>query len=175
MKPGEKGFTLIELLISLAITALIAVAASTVIFQIFRTTDRNNNYMTAVRQVQNASYWLNHDFQMADGITTNTTPPDFLTIRWSEWDAAGTGIYHSANYTFENLSSSIGNLKRTHRSSAGDNDTKLIATGIYFNPDDADNTTRISYQSPVLTVRLTALSENTRETREYEIKCRPNY
>ncbi len=175
MKPGEKGFTLLELLVSVAITGLITVAAGSAMFQIFRGTGSNNDYMTAVRQVQNAGFWISRDAQRADSVNTTANETAFLTIRWTEWVAPNNPVYHSANYTFENLGGGIGTLKRIHKSSSvGTSDQTLIAQYIYYNLADSANTSKASYQSPVLTVQLTALCDKARETREYKIKRRPN-
>ena len=144
MKPGEKGFTLVELLISVAVTALIAVAAGSAIFQIFQSNDRNSDHMTAVRQVQNAGYWISRDAQRAQIVYAGNLTPYFLVVR----------SYLSPTGVSENIT---------------------VASHIYYDPSDADNTSRAIYESPVLTVRLTALSENARETREYRVKRRTNY
>jgi hypothetical protein len=108
-------------------------------------------------------------------IADNLTPPDFLVLNWAEWDDAGDPTYHSITYFFENLTDGLGKLKRSHWSSAGINEQTLVAEYIYYDPDDPDNTSKVSYQSPVLTVQLTALSEEIRETREYRINRRPNF
>ena len=176
MKPGEKGFTYVELLVAITIVALVSGAAAIAIFQIFKGTERNNNYMTAVRQVHNAGYWISSDVQMAQSVTAgNLTVPDFLVLSWTVPDYAGEDISHSATYFFEDLTDGIGKLKRSHWSSAGVNEQTLIAEHIYYAPDDPDDTSKASYQSPVLTVQITALFEETRETREYRINCRPNF
>ncbi len=60
MKRGERGFTLLELVVAAAIITLASGAAGIATFQVFKGTERNNNYMTAVRQVQNAGYWIIH-------------------------------------------------------------------------------------------------------------------
>jgi len=175
MKLGEKGFTLVELLIAITIMVLVSGAAGAAIFQILRGIERNNDYITAVRQVQNAGYRISRDAQMAQSVATdNLTLPDFLALSWTEWDADGDPIYHSATYSFEDLTDDIGKLKRSHWSSAGASEQTLVAQHIYYDPDDVDNTSKASYQSPVLTVQLTALFEETLETREYKIKRRPN-
>jgi len=177
MKLGEKGFTHIELIVALAIIALIGSATATATIQVLRGTERSNDYMTAVRQVQNAGYRISHDAQMAQGITTdNLTLPDFLVLGWTEWDSAGDPTYHSVTYFFEDLTDGIGKLKRSHWSSAGANEQTLVADCIYYNPDDSDNTSsKASYQGPVLNVQLTALSGEMRETKEYRINRRPNF
>ncbi len=177
MKLGEKGYTLIELMIAITIMVLASGAAGAAIFQILRNTERNNDHLTVVRQVQNAGYWISRDAQMALSVTTdNLTLPDFLIINWTEWDDAGDPTYHSANYTIEGLTGGIGigTLKRNHWSSAGANATTLVAQYIYYDPNDVDATSNASYQSPVLTVKLTAVFEEFVETREYKIKHRPN-
>ncbi len=175
MKPGEKGYTLIELLIAITIMAVAAGAAGAAIFQVLRNTERNNHHMTAVRQVENAGYWISRDARMALGVTTtaNLTLPDFLSLSWTEWDDLGNPIYHSANYSLEGLTNGIGKLKRTYGSSAGAGEQTLIAQYIYYDPDDVNATSNTSYQSPVLTVKLTAVLEEILETREYKIKHRP--
>jgi len=175
MKHGERGFTLIELLVAITIMVLVSGAAGAAIFQIFGGTKRNSDHLTVVRQVQNAGYWISRDAQMAQSVTTdNLTLPDFLILSRTEWDAAGDPIYHSARYFFEDLTDGIGKLKRSHWSSAGANEQTLVAEYIYYDPDGVDDTSKASYQSPVLTVKLTALFEETLETREYKIKHRPN-
>ena len=173
MKHGEKGYTLIELIIAITIMVLVSGAAGAVIFQILRNIERNNDHITAVRQVQNAGYWISRDAQMAQDVTTdNLTLPDFLILSWTEWDDTGDPIYHSATYSFEELTGGIAKLKRGHWSSAGANEQTLIAEYIYYDPNDVDVTSKASYESPLLTVQLTALFEEILETREYKIKHR---
>ena len=176
MKLGEKGFTYIELIVALAIITLIGGATATATFQVLRGTERNNNHITAVRQVHNAGYWLSRDAQMAQSVTTdNLTPPGFLVLSWTEWDYADNPTYHSVTYFFENLTDGLGKLKRSHWSSAGANEQTLVAEYIYFNPDDPDDTTKASYQNSVLNIQLTSLFGKTSETREYRINHRPNF
>ncbi len=175
MKYGEKGYTLVELLIAITIMVLVSGAAGAVIFRILRDTERNNNHITAVLQVQNAGFWISRDAQMAENATTdNLTLPDFLILSWTEWDDAGDPVYHSARYFFEDLTDGVGMLKRNHWSSAGANEQTLVAQYIYYDPDDIGATSNTSYQNSVLTVKLTAVFEDMLETREYKIKRRPN-
>ena len=175
MRRGEKGYTNIELIVALAIIALIGGATAAATFQVFKGTERNNNHMTAVRQVQNAGYWISRDMQMAQSVTAdNLTATDFLVLSWTETDYTDDPPYHSVTYFFEDLTDGIGKLKRSHWSSAGANEETLIAEYVYYDPDDPDNTSKASYQSPVLTVQLTALLEKILETREYRINRRSN-
>jgi len=74
---GQKGFTLVELLIVIAITGLIAGGLTTTIMQVMTMSHHTSNRMTAVRQVQQAGFWISPDVQMA----RNVTPArDFLSI-----------------------------------------------------------------------------------------------
>ncbi len=175
MKPGEKGYTLVELLIAITIMAAATGAAGAAIFQIMRNTQRNSDHMTAVRQVQNAGYWISRDAQMARVVTTtdNLTPTDnltlpFLSLSWSGWDETDTIIYYSANYTFADLTNGIGKLMRTY-TSGGTSKQMLIAQYI------ATNTSNTSFESQVLTVNLTAVFEGIQETREYKVKRRLDF
>ncbi len=183
MKSSEKGFTLLELIVGVGIMALVAVAASAAIFQVLRSNDRNNDYLTAVRQVENAGFWISRDAEMAQIVYTDNQPPDFLVLKWAEWvpptdqKETAEGTYYSVTYSFTRLTNGIGSLMRSHISSAsaGVSDNIVVASYIYYDLGDADNTSKASYESPVLTVQLTALVGQTRETREYRIKRRTNY
>ena len=176
MKQGEKGFSYIELIITVAIITLVSGAAAIAIFQVFKGTERNNDYITAVHQVQSAGYWISRDAQMAQSVTTdNLTPPDFLVFSWTEWDDNNDPIYHTATYFFEDMTDEVGKLKRRHWSSGGANEQTLVARNIYYTPGDPDDTSKASYQDSLLTVQLTALSEKIMETREYQVRHRPNF
>lgn len=172
MKSGEKGFTLVELLIAISIMVLVSASAGSAIFQVMKNMDGNNDYASAVHQVENAGYWISRDAQMATSVTTPLTSSNFLTINWAEWNAAGDPTYHSARYFLEGLTNGVGKLKRVH-SSGGANQTTLIATYIYFNPGD-NNTSTASFLSPTLTVRLTSQLPKAIETKEYRINQRVN-
>jgi len=175
MSQGEKGFTIIEMVVSIAIIAIIGLAANMTIFQVVNGTGRSNSHMTAVRQVQYAGYWIGRDAQMSENVTTdNLSGTDFLVLAWTEWDASDDTTTHSVTYYFEGLSDGIGKLKRSHWSSAGGNNETLVAKYVSYDPGDPVNTSNVSYQNPVLTVKLTALFGDAGETREYRIGCRPN-
>ena len=176
MRQSEKGFTIIEMIVAIAIMALIGLAATMTTFQSIKVTERNNDHLTAVRQVQNAGYWIGRDAQMSENITTdNLSGTDFLVLAWTEWDDSGNvTASHSVTYFFVGLSDGIGKLKRNHWSSAGANNDTLVAQYISYDPDDPASTSNVSYQKPVLNVKLAALYGDAGETREYSISCRPN-
>lgn len=176
MKQGEKGTLYIELLIAITITALISGAVALATFQVSKGTERNNSYITAVRQVQNAGYWISRDSQMAQSIIAdNLTPPDFLIMTWTEWNDPNNPVYHSVRYYFTDLTDGVGTLQRVHWNSDGLNEQTLVAQHIYYDFSDPDGTSQASYQSSVLMVQLASLFEETMENREYQILHRPNF
>lgn len=103
---NQKGFTLIELIVAIAITALIIGVIVMSIFQVFIVNALSSNHMLAVRQVQNAGYWINHDVQMAQSVATDDGATGFpFDVIWEEWD----GTLNKVTYTLED-----GELKRKH-------------------------------------------------------------
>lgn len=176
MKQGEKGFVFVELLIALGIMALVVEATGMTIFQTMKSTQRNTNQITVIRQVQNAGYWISRDAQMAQSAKTeNLTAPDFLILYWTMWDSEQNSIYHSVTYSIEAGTDGVGKLKRQHWSSDGINEWTLIADYIYCSASDTENTSKASYQNGELTVKLTALAGTVQETREYRITRRLDF
>ena len=96
---NQKGVTLPELVVALAIVGLIAGITTMVIFQVFTGNISASNHMTAVRQVQNAGYWISHDTQMAQSVVPAADPDGFpLSLSWTGWY----GDTHTATYTIKN-------------------------------------------------------------------------
>lgn len=96
LKKGERGLTLLELLIALALTAAITTTVTGAIFQTFTASTRSNNHMVAVRQVQEAGYWVSHYAYGAQG-TEITGPSGFaLILDWVDFD---TGEKHEVEFS----------------------------------------------------------------------------
>ncbi len=175
MSSRQNGFSTIEVLVATAIIALLSSTASAVIYQTLEGTHRSNSHTTCIFQVQNAGYWITCDTQMAESVVVdNLEYPNFLVLSWAEQDyTGGDPTYHSVTYFFADLSDGIGKLKRSHWSSAGVDEQIVVAQYIYYNPADPDNTSKVSYQNPVLTLQITAIFSDADETREYRINRRP--
>jgi len=171
MKRGERGFTLIEVLVVVAIVALIAGAAAMATFQVINVTKRSNDHMTVTRQVQNAGYWISHDALMAEYATVGDNPNNFLTLNWTEWSyvEGEDSIYHTAIYSFQDLSGGIGKLQRTHWVDAVVAEQTLVAEYIDY------NATEVIYNTPVLTLQITASLGEAEETKEYRVWRRPQF
>ena len=180
MKQSERGFTLIELLLVTGIVALITGAASVATAQVFTVTEHSNNHMTAARQVQNAGYWITRDALRAENVTVVDEPEsmDFLVLTWTEWGYDEDTIYHEVVYFFQDLSDGVGELKRTHWSSAGINTETLVAKYICYEPG-GENTTRAQVrrgeqmggqsQTLALTVQVVASIGDNTESKEYKV------
>ncbi len=169
MKPGEKGYTLIELLIAITIMAVASGAAGGAIFQVLRNTERNNDHMTAVRQVENAGYWISRDAQMSQSVnTTDTlTLPNFLVLSWTEYD---TDDRYQVTYTLENMpEGGLKKLLRNQSVNGSANITSFVAQYIDSYPEK----TSCNLTSGILNLTITATvgegSLTQSETRTYKI------
>ena len=172
MKLGEKGFTLIELLIAITIMVAASGAAGAAIFQVLRNNQRNSDYMTVVRQVQSAGYWINRDAGMAQSVTVNLTLPDFLILSWTEQNS---GDPYEVTYILEDMPE--GQLKKMLRNQSingTDNTTTLVAQ--YIDPDPQKTSCNLT--SGILTLTVTSTvsdgSLTQSETRIYKVVPRPD-
>jgi len=180
MKRSERGFTLIELLVVVAIVALIGGAASMATSQVITGTKRSNDHMTAIRQVQNAGYWISRDTLMAQSVVAGDDPEtaeivEFITLNWTEWekDEGKKGDkdskYHLVTYYFEDMADGLKRLERQHLIDGVEETTTFVAEHIYY------NATTVVYETPVLTLQIAASVGEASETREYRVQRRPNF
>lgn len=87
----RNGFTLVETLIALAIVGIIGSVIVVAIIQIMKTTVDNRNHLEAVKQVENALYYLNRDAQMATAVDCQD---ETLSLGWTDIDGnSGTTVY----------------------------------------------------------------------------------
>jgi prepilin-type N-terminal cleavage/methylation domain-containing protein len=167
----QRGFTLIELLIAVAITALVTGAIATTIYQVITGNAQSSNHITAVRQVQNAGYWITRDGQQAQVIDDSPSGADeFLILTWNNWTE---GEDHQVTYTI------VGNDLRRRivvvNLATGNtiSDTEFIVARFV----DTGNTS-VTLNGNVLALTVTAtVSDFPRvvsETREYQIVPRPS-
>ncbi len=172
MKPHQKGFTLIEMAISIGIYTLIATALMISVFQLLTNTERNNDRITAIRQVQNTGHWISNDVQVSQDVTTdNLTPPDFLILGWTDM---GSGDLYRVVYTLEDMpEGETKKMLRNQSINGGANTTTLIAR--YINPDPTK--TKSEFSDGVFSLTVTANVSTVRaesETRIYTLAPRPD-
>jgi hypothetical protein len=137
---------------------------------------RSSNHMVAIRQVQNAGYWVSHDAQMAQTTNATATLPDFLILKWTDWN---NGL-NQVTYTLENASGGLKNLRRIYSIDLGSGPVVqtnfLVGQYISYSPSDP-TLTSCNFTSNKLTFTVTATvgsgSKAESETRIYEVKPRP--
>jgi len=151
----QKGFTLIEVLIVVAIFAVVAVVTSAAIGQVVQS-NRTSNHMVAVRQVQQAGYYVSKDGLQAQNISCNLTTSSSLHLNWTD----GEGQSYNITYTLEPM----GTLYRLYR-----NEVLLPIDYLTENTQCRWNAT-----TTVLTLNITARVGLETESRTYEIKPRPS-
>ena len=161
LKTTERGFTLIELVVGISIAAFVVGAASMTTITMMRLTPRNNDWAVALRQVQNAGYWISHDVQTAQGdITVGDGNPTFLTLTVPEWETDAV-VNKTVVYEFEDMPDG---LKRLMRNNQTDVEETVIAENI-----SSDDTNAIyDDTSGMLTFTVTATSGDVEVSRDYE-------
>lgn len=162
----QRGFTLIELLIVVSITALVSGSIASVFYQVITGNAQSSNHITAVRQVQNAGYWITRDGQQAQVIDDSPSGAnEFLVLTWNDWTA---GTSNQVTYTI------VGNELRRSISINGDAAIETIVAR-FIDADPAN--TNVIYSGNILTLKITATVGGFRgasETREYQIVPRPS-
>jgi prepilin-type N-terminal cleavage/methylation domain-containing protein len=94
----QQGFTLLELMLAMAISGIITGVITMTIFQVVTGTARTNNHMVAVRQAQNAGFFVSRDVQMAQIVVTDPDPDGFpLALTWTDWS----GTVNNVTYTLD--------------------------------------------------------------------------
>jgi type II secretory pathway pseudopilin PulG len=83
------------------VTGIIMSGVTSTLLQVINTNIRNTNYMTAVRQVQSAGYWVTRDGEQA--LSENITAAgSSLAMVWP--DTADLSVPHTCTYTLVNNS-----------------------------------------------------------------------
>jgi prepilin-type N-terminal cleavage/methylation domain-containing protein len=160
---SQRGFTLVEVMVALAVNAIIAGVITMSIFQIFTVNLTSNAHMTAIKEVENANYWISNDARMAQIANTNSASGFPLTLTWIDWSG------NSASATYDIVNSQ---LKRTYSENGGPPTDTLIASHI------DSNQTNCSITSDTFSFKITsAVDDSYREieTRTFNIipRCAP--
>jgi len=162
----QKGFTLIELLIAMLISGMIVAAVGTAIFQVFRVNALTSNSVAAFAQVQNAGFWISHDAVMAHAVTVNNSATGTLqsiTLDWVDWENDAHQVVYTLNTS--------GELKRTYSFQVGGVAQPNQTISVAQNIDPAN--TNCSWDTPLLTLNITAQVGQQTATRTYIVESRP--
>ena len=160
---NQKGFTLLEMLLALLIGAIITGGITATIFQVVIGSARTNNHMIAVRQVQNAGYWVSHDGQMAQDVELGAASGFPLILTWTDWYADE----HEVTYDIVD-----NKLTRIYSVNEGTPSQTLVAQFIDLTNTSCEKDTD-SVLILTVTARLGTGSQQASETRVYEVKPRP--
>lgn len=179
---GQKGFTLIELAIAMVIGGTIAASVTMTMFQIFDSSGRTSNHMTAVRQVHSAGYWVSRDVLMAQDVVIaeeSVDDPDGtrfpFTLTWSDWvnNEENTAVYSIVGGELQR------SLSTTDSNGVTTTNTIVVAEFIDVTEEDGEPRTKCSYDDAnnqfILTVTATVGSGSAAqiEARTYEVTPRP--
>jgi prepilin-type N-terminal cleavage/methylation domain-containing protein len=125
LNKGQKGFTLAEMIVVLAIVGIIATAATMAIVQVISGSSNTSNHMTAVRQVQNAGFWVSRDTQSAQSVAPAPDEDGFpLTLTWTD----RFGYDHQVVYSLVDMADGLKELQRHYTCLALDLDvTSTVA------------------------------------------------
>jgi prepilin-type N-terminal cleavage/methylation domain-containing protein len=174
------GFTLVELLVVLAIMAIIGTGIGATVNQVIDMNSAAVNHMQAIKQVENAIYYLNRDVPMAQTITTNSIPGELLTMTYREWGKEPTPTIcplHTITYSIVTpLDGSPKYLERRETIDPGQMTAKNTIVANFI--DDASGQTNCSYDSNLkqLLITLTSTVDGYKpatETRILKIRLRP--
>ena len=165
LKLSEKGFTLIELLVGLSIAVFVTGAASMTIITMMRLSPQTSNWAIALRQVQNAGYWISHDVQMSQGDITIGTGATYLTLTLPQDQNPANN--KQIVYEFQDMPDSLKRLMRNDQTAVP---PTLIMIAEYISIPTTPPTTPIYNSSNrTLTFAITATVGNVPPvTRTYE-------
>jgi len=163
LNKGQSGFTLLELVVGIGIAVVVVGATSAAIMTIMKLTPWNNNMAIALRQVQNAGYWISRDVQMSENITVGNSNPEFLTLTVPEGNHdTGQVVDKTVVYEFQDMT---GGLSRLIRDDAGAQ--IMIAEYISTNGTSATYCAHCT-DNCTLNFTITAISGNINITRDYK-------
>lgn len=91
----QRGVTLVELLAATAISALIVTTLGTALHQFIRTSERGNDELRALHDVQNAGFRLALDGERAEAtnLVDGALPVESMTLSWTSGGEAHTSTY----------------------------------------------------------------------------------
>lgn len=128
----------------MAITTLLGAGITMSAVQVMNVNSLSTNHIVAVKQVENATYWINRDLRMAQIIQTSGGSGFPLNLSWVEWD----NTTHQVTYDINN-----GNLQRS--SSINGTQPMQMMVAQYIS-SDADKTS-CQYANGVFSFKVTAL------------------
>ena len=99
----QKGLTLVELLVAAAISSMVIGALGTALHQFIMTSERGNDELRALFDVQNAGHWLTLDGERAEAtnLVDGAPPAGSMTLSWTSGGLAHTSTYSLSGTDFK--------------------------------------------------------------------------
>jgi type II secretory pathway pseudopilin PulG len=178
---NQMGFTLGELMLALVISGVITGGVTMTMFQVFEGNIRTSNHMTAVRQVQNAGYWVSHDAQMAQTVVLGVPAGSLFTLSWVGWEypsGSNTGIdTYEVWYTYVGASDKIRRDQKITTNKYDDDGQLLpgyptVSESLSFIAEHITTTPTVTLAGNKLSVTITASFGEAEDERTYEIRPR---
>ena len=175
---SQRGFTLVELVIVVALAGLVGAAITATAFQVFTFNTRLYNQMTAIREVQQAGFWVSPDVMMAQTVAPGGCANCLLTLNWTD----GANNKHGVIYRLVDMSpAGLTRLQREHYIGAplALNSTTTVAEYIDVTIDPVTGKPKTRCEplgvlppGVALNFTVTATVGGRTETRTYEVKPR---
>ena len=159
---NQSGLTLIELIVALVLGSVILFGASVTFIQIMKITQESKNHMLALRETQNAGYWVSLDSLKADQVVFVPDPWN-LTLTWEAFDGPA--------YKVEYAIATDGNMTRALYSGP-DPDNYVLQSNIRVAHDLVPAETTYSIPAYGVEFTVTATVNDMTETRVYRAVSR---
>ena len=181
---NQIGFALVEMLVGVSVIGFIGAGLFMTTFQTLDISNKNSGYMMAIKQVQNAGYWVSGDAQMAQTIDidddTGTPENEVLTLSWVGWerkDASDNQYIDSSTVRYTHDDNQFTRRLKVTTEKYGSNGTLIATTEEQKTTIVAQHITGLSVAigaNNKLAITITASVEDAQETKSYEITPRPS-
>ncbi len=156
----QRGYGLIETVIALALVGILGTGITTFTVQTITETDRSSFHMQAIQQLENASYWVSRDVQMAQTITPGLNAGFPLQVNWIDENQNTFQVTFNINGT---------QLQRSLVENGGVPRSILLVKSINPSP----TLTSCNYTNGLLTFNATSTVKSWSLSRTFQIKKRP--
>jgi prepilin-type N-terminal cleavage/methylation domain-containing protein len=125
----RRGFTLIELLVAMCLAGLLIGGITMTVFQVLVNPAQSSKHMTAVKQVENAIYWVRHDVVQTQIMEPGASSGFPLKLTWIDWN----NVRNEVTYNLQNDVLQRGYVTYDADGSLTDNRTSIVAEYIDTN------------------------------------------
>lgn len=181
---NQTGFAMIEIMVGVAVMGFIGAGLVMTTFQTLNVNDRNSAHMMAIKQVQNAGYWISHDAQMGQTIDLDDDPGtpenEVLILSWVGWerkDASDNQYIDTITVRYTQDSNELARRLKITTEKYGANGNLIATTEEQKIAIVARHITGLSVAmgaNSKLTITITASVDNAQEEKSYEITPRPS-